>query len=324
MKYLLILLLLCSLTSFGQQMDCEELIKYRDNDLVSIFDKTTKSYLINEYALKDIQKYRQKLEDDNIWVASNGAALVATIKLLCDAFNDIMAVGSPQGKVINLAKKFHGKTIVPSSIRVLNGINKGKNGLSLMMEENIEYEFFKLTLTELGRVGNATSFFLTLRDNIEILNDHQNLKKEVNNQLSLFDKAISEYDKKINQTFKEIDLLNKYIAYIDDYLNKNCETTTCQWIDNLDREIKKGTRCGKNTSVEVNVTNNFSYNLRIFASFQKPDGIWGEWQYDGTFGSGIKPNGIKNWYTCNGSGKVKILAVKPSKEKCKLPDPNKL
>ncbi|WP_289046175.1 hypothetical protein [uncultured Olleya sp.] len=323
MKYSLFLLLICSLTSFGQQMDCEELIKYRDSDLVSIYDKTIKSYLINENALKDIQQYRKELEDDNVWAASDGVALVVTIKLLCDAFNDIMAVGSPQGKVINLAKEFHGKTILPSSIRVLNGINKGKDGLSLMMTENIEYEIFKLSLTELGRVGNAASFFLNLRDNIETLNDHQNLKKEVNNQLTLFDKAISEYDIKVNQTFKEVDLLNKYKAYIDEYLTKNCKTPSCQWIDNLEREIKKGTRCGKNTSVEVNVTNNFSYNLRTFASFQNSNGTWSKWKYDGTFGSGIKPEEIKNWYVCNGSGKVKILAVRPSKEKCKLPDPNK-
>lgn len=311
------------MNSFGQNLDCQELIEYRDNELVVLYDKAVGAYQLNAEALKDIKKYREELEDDNSWAGSNTVGLVATLKLLCDAFNDIMAIGSPQGKVMNLARQFHGKTINNNSVKFFNALGKGKNTLSHLISENVEYEMFKTALSELGQIGNATAFFLNLRDNVESLDDYQNLRKELKVQLQQFDKASAAYSIKLNETFEKVDLLNQYKEYIDEYLNKNCSQPNCNWIYGLRASVHKGTRCGKSTSVEITFTNSLGYNLRTFASFQKSDGSWGKWQYDGSFGEGIKPGGQVKWYTCDGTGEVKILAIVPSKLKCKLPNPNK-
>jgi len=322
MKKSILFLIMISINSFGQNLDCQELIEYRDNELVVLYDKAVSAYQLNAEALKDIEKYRKELQDDNSWAASNTVALVVTVKLLCDAFNDIMAIGSPQGKVLGLARQFHGKAISNNSVKFFDALGKGKNNLSLLISENVEYEMFKMALSELGQVGNATAFFLNLRDNVESLDDHQNLRKELRLQLLQFDKASAAYSSKLNETFEKVDLLNEYKEYIDEYLNQNCSLPNCNWIYDLRGSVYIGTRCGKSTSVEVTFTNNLGHNLRTFASFQKPDGSWGKWQYDGSFGEGIKPGGEVKWYTCDGTGEVKILAIVPSKLKCKLPDPN--
>lgn len=323
-KYSLTLMLLISSYAFSQKMQCDDLIQYRDKGLLKIYDKTLHKYRINQTALNDIKKYRKELQEDNAWAASNGAALVVTIKLLCDSFNDIMGAASPQGKVINLIREFDGKALTVNSIKVFNRINDGKSKLDMLISQNVEYEIFKQGLSGLGRVGNVTNFFLNLKDNLQNIQDHSKLKKEVNQQLKQFDLAVSKYQSEMNKAFNNVELLNKYKNYIDKYLSEHCSADVCQWINDLPIEVKKGTRCGKSSSCEVFVINNTNHYLRTFVSFQKIDGSWKKWEYDGTFGKGVAPNVKRNWYTCAGTGKVKVIArVANDNIKCTLPKLNK-
>ena len=60
----------------------------------------------------------------------------------------------------------------------------------------------------------------------------------------------------------------------------------------------RGTRCGKTTSVEVDITNTSPSNMRGYVFFQKLDGTWAWGDPTGM----LKPGEKVTKYICEGTG----------------------
>lgn len=71
---------------------------------------------------------------------------------------------------------------------------------------------------------------------------------------------------------------------------------------------KTGTRCGDPQSVEITVKNTCNQNIKIYICIQKSDGTW-DGVPDGTFSTGVPPNGTAVHYVCKGTGQYKIGAM---------------
>ncbi|MBK6381111.1 MAG: hypothetical protein IPF72_16080 [Chitinophagaceae bacterium] len=71
---------------------------------------------------------------------------------------------------------------------------------------------------------------------------------------------------------------------------------------------KVGTRCGDPLSVEITAKNNCTQNIKIYCCIQRTDGSW-QGLPDGTFGTGVSPNGTAQWFVCKGTGQYKIFAM---------------
>lgn len=71
---------------------------------------------------------------------------------------------------------------------------------------------------------------------------------------------------------------------------------------------KTGTRCGDPQSVEITAKNTCNQNIKIYICIQKSDGTW-DGVLDGTFSTGVPPNGTAVHYVCKGTGQYKIGAI---------------
>ncbi|BDS10549.1 hypothetical protein [Aureispira anguillae] len=210
---------------FAQEINCGELTSYRDQDLLQNYDGLIKKYNLNQEAINLISKLRKELTEESAWASSNTAGLIQTIKLTCDAFSDLMSFASPQGKVINLAKKFSGKKVNFSKTSFLGSLTKGKSNLSILIADNFEYEIFKNLLSEMGQVGQGVSFFFNLKDNLSNINDWNKLRKELEEQFIQFDVYKANYQDKLQKSLNQITILNNYKNYIDSYLVEKCPST---------------------------------------------------------------------------------------------------
>lgn len=66
--------------------------------------------------------------------------------------------------------------------------------------------------------------------------------------------------------------------------------------------VRRGTRCGQSTSVELDLTNTSNQNMRAYVYFKKPDGTWSPGQPSDL----LKPRQKSNIYICAGTGEYRV------------------
>ncbi|MFT7518594.1 MAG: hypothetical protein ACI9MC_000726 [Kiritimatiellia bacterium] len=70
-----------------------------------------------------------------------------------------------------------------------------------------------------------------------------------------------------------------------------------------------GTRCGEDSSVEVQVRNVCTTPVKIQSCIERSNGKW-SCLPDGTFGDGLAPGAEANWYVCDGTGTYVLGAMR--------------
>lgn len=198
------------------EMGCEELISYRDKDLVQMWNK----YRISSEHLSDIKRFKSELEDDSRYTTSNLNMLTITLKTLANSLEDILGAASPKGQVVKLVS-YVGQNS-GKALEVIASIKKGEKTLNTLISNDAAKTIATETATQLGQMGKALSFIKNLSDNLYLYKDLGIVQQDVKKQLNDLDKAMISYQEKFKNpenSFKEI---NDYKNYIDNYLKENC------------------------------------------------------------------------------------------------------
>lgn len=88
-------------------------------------------------------------------------------------------------------------------------------------------------------------------------------------------------------------------------------TSSCNWnsaVNYVSVTKRTGTRCGDPQSVEIIAKNTSNQYLKIYICIQNANGTW-DGAPDGTFTTGVPPNGTTVRYVCKGTGQYKIGAM---------------
>tara|TARA_R110002051_G_C8758443_1_gene501258 strand:- start:3905 stop:4675 length:771 start_codon:yes stop_codon:yes gene_type:complete len=163
-------------------------------------------------------------------------------------------------------------------------------------------------------------YAMSLNELRTLMNDHQKsneetkikIKKELENLLLAEDGLIIENGYKVNsECYKVLKNLSESIikvAFSPNVLN------ICQFY-RFFGELKMGTHCGKESSGQINVINTTRTRMTMFASFQKEDGSWSDWE-----SSNVYSGDTRSWWVCSTNGNYIVLGVDKDvndKYKCK-------
>lgn len=245
MKYnkqfaILFSILLFSGTYKLKAQDCDELIHYRDVELIKqydqIIDNFTKKYKINQEAINDIKRIKRETLDEKGWdeLMSTGTAIsdrgvtiaqiAAVIKTYCDLIKGVAEMLPVEGEAIGAAK-----SVKFSAEQIYHFIEKG-NTLKEISERNetklMEVEV-KYILSELDIAGKAMKVALEFNKNmtelIKIPEEREKLKNEVERILDMMDNAIARYQENLKDSKEALDQTIQIVNGITQYLSKNCK-----------------------------------------------------------------------------------------------------
>jgi len=201
-------------------ISCEELVSYRDNDFLKLYDKKRHAFEISGSHMNYIKKLRSELEDGSRYTVSDWHLLTLTMKTLSNSLEDIIGASSPQGKALALASRTG--RVALTRAKFLENIGKTKDAFETMTSEEVEKNIAVQVVGELGQVGKVAVFFKNLKDNVEGFKDFAIVKRDVKMQLALLDKAINEYNAKLQRPYTAFMEINNYKSFIDEYLKTHC------------------------------------------------------------------------------------------------------
>jgi hypothetical protein len=243
---------------------CDELVHYRDVDLVIQFDNVTKKYsdkykLDNE-AIEDMKKQKSDLLNERGWdeLMSTGTAMsdggVTTaqianrIKTNCDlilGIGEIFLEENPASAGT--------KAVILTAKQTYDLINAGKD-LKEIVEGNLEKVAAQKILDQMDIGGKITKtaldFAKNLDERVKIPEEREKLKSEVERILDMQDNAISKYQKDLennkellNQKIQIVNGITKYLV------EHHCKASPKEETKNLEKkELDKN----KNTRVIAN------------------------------------------------------------------------
>jgi hypothetical protein len=201
-------------------ISCEDLVRYRDDDFLKLYDKKRTAYEITGDHMNVIKKLRVELEEGSRYTVSDWHLLTLTMKTLSNSLEDILGASSPQGKVLALASRTGRVVLTRASF--LENIGKTKDAFETMTSEEVEKDIAIQVAGELGQVGKVAMFFKNLKDNVVGFKDFTNVQRDVKMQLALLDKAINAYNAKLKRPYTAFQEINNYKLFIDDYLKTHC------------------------------------------------------------------------------------------------------
>ena len=204
--------------------NCDALVKYRDEILILKYDKIAKDYSVKKDNLNWIIAMKQEAKDESKWAASNSVGILKYINTICNGIQNAFAIASPQGNILNLAKKIHDVDQIKRKEKYFNTFSKSIENIENLMAEDIEQELIKGALVkETGTIGAIYSFFDDAKKDLKDIKDWKQLRIDVNNQLLMFEKSIIVYQEKYDSELKKLDQINRYNNYIAEYLNEYCK-----------------------------------------------------------------------------------------------------
>lgn len=201
-------------------LDCKQLVAYRDETLVNIWDKQRDKYVIHAQQVADLKKMRADLQKQTGTATSNLNLVLLTLKTAANAVEDIISAASPQGHLLSVAKK--SGTVAINRVKIYEAVKKGDKTFELLATEDVHKALALQALTELGRLGSIAAFIKNAHDNINSFADYQAVKGEVDKQMAMLNNALSSYNLKLKGSYAGIQELNTYKEFIDTYLKEHC------------------------------------------------------------------------------------------------------
>lgn len=216
---------------------CEELIHYRDVELVVQFDNATKKYTdkykLNNSAIDDMQKLKRELLNERGWdelmpigtaISARGltiAKIARVIKSYCDlilGLTEMLPAGNLGVTTI--------KQVRLTADQTYKLIKVGKD-FKEIVEGNLEKVAVKNVLDKMSVAGMAANIALEFYENLNALTkipeEHAKLKNEVARILNLLENAVYTYQQDLEKTKANLDDIIGIEQGITKYLNENCK-----------------------------------------------------------------------------------------------------
>jgi hypothetical protein len=203
---------------------CADIVNYRDETISATYERILYEISLMNDAKEIIETTKKKLEDETFWVNSGLTLTALAIDLLAGTLGNVLAIASPAGDVVNLAKKFHGK-IINDRGKIIDAITKGEKTLDILFSEDIIITLLKQVVTEIGRFGAILQLVDDLRDDVKHFQEFDDMRRTIQEQLIFLDQSATTYSEKIRELRKKKDLLIEYANVIDAYLDEHCMIT---------------------------------------------------------------------------------------------------
>lgn len=231
--------------------ECEELVQFRDVQLIKIWDKTISNYRISEKQIADLNKYKEQLSDDTWYATTNLHVVTLTLKLASNTVEDILNIVAPvKAATVNLMLTVTGFKFLDYDTKrrdILASDDIIKSTAKLMAKE-------VAGLTPFGAIPNMLD---NLSENLHTLDDYANVQSEVTLQLKNFEKAIKNFNLKLNSVQSDLVEINQYKSYIDRYLNENCKVITAPAVVTSGKKV-----------------NTLTVKTQLFATYKNENGQW--------------------------------------------------
>jgi hypothetical protein len=202
-------------------MNCEDMVKYRDEALPKMLDKLTKKYKIQDEHIEYIKKLRTELETETALGTSNWNILPLTLKFAANTIEDAIGMATPKGYLMKIAKQAGAKVV--GRLVFYEWVKKGKDALEAMTNKDTEEALANHMANEIGNLAPPVALIKRMNENLNEQLDFMETCKEVKKQLSSIEKAMTAYNAKLALSKKNLESFNQYKNYIDAYLIENCK-----------------------------------------------------------------------------------------------------
>lgn len=215
---LLILLIVFSSKIFGQ--NCTELIAYRDQTLLQVYNSSFNDYLIKQNGKVDFQKIKTELLNDSNWVAPDWRLLTSMIaikfKMIADLTNGLLAA-TPAGQAA---------TTAAGRAQDVYQLLKGGAKINSLIKDGAETFVIKEIILKNNpyrqSIELAQKLSADLNQLTTIPQDHLKYKQDVKNALDGVEIEFIKLRTAIEGSEQKIVEINEYKEGIDRYLNEEC------------------------------------------------------------------------------------------------------
>ncbi len=223
-KLLLFLIFDFGVKLFSQPSTCEELIKYRDSDLIGIYQNTLSRYKISDNQIKNISNLKTITE-------SNSPSIFQEFRLALKTVTDA-TIGIIETACVNpscniLLKNYRGYAILKKaaslSSKVSKEYDKESEWQKYKPQNYLEKYAGKWYLSMLPVFGGILNFSADLEDNINSFKALETYRTIISNKVKEFEYELLQYNEKLEKLINDFSIISDYKNYIDDYLNQYCE-----------------------------------------------------------------------------------------------------
>lgn len=215
-KYSRVLIALAIGTLFANAQDnnCQELLEYRKNNIITEYKKTLNDYKINSEHIEFIRELKNELKDDTAWATSDWVSAIIGIKAAANAIESTLSLTNIKG-VKNATKL--GKNLY-NLIQVYKKIDSSYDIAESAI--NNKKDIYLLIAKELGTILEKA---IDLHENVKLFQEQKALKKDVNLALNRYQNQIIKYEAFLKKAESNLDDIKTYLSQLDYYLKKNCK-----------------------------------------------------------------------------------------------------
>jgi hypothetical protein len=198
------------------QSQCEDLFKYRDNQLINDYDAAFKQYDINKGKLEKFKNQKKELEGISFGKTAKTIGEIAiSVEAACKLSKEILSV-IPAAKVISKADEIGFFTVDIIQKKFI----EGKTGKEII----IEIAEKKAAKELLGELYPAYKASAAIQDYYEKIKEMKEFSKEagdyldqVKEQMKTYEDAITKYQAAVDEQKSKIDQINEIKNAIDKY-----------------------------------------------------------------------------------------------------------
>jgi hypothetical protein len=205
----------------GQAVHCEDLVSYRDVDLLRLWNKQRDKYQIQQQHVEEVKRLQRTLLDETNWSTSNWQLGLLAVKTLANTTEDFIGIATPQGMLKGIAKK-PAKFLLANKDNMELYLKGSKAALAGATTDDIVTTVAWEALSDLNQFTRSAALFNNVGENISSFAEFYRNREAIVTQVALLDKAIASYNAKLQSNSMGFARINNYKNYVDAYLAKNC------------------------------------------------------------------------------------------------------
>lgn len=198
---------------------CEKVIKFRDNELFNIYNKTNIDFKFRQELIYDLKKIRTELIDENKW---NSSTEKRDLEVFLNGFIKPILKG-----ILEFSKI----TTIPA--KVLIDLYKGYEDIDTIINEGVKKvvidKIIEILKSELDPVKKLLKIIYdAISDITKIDEDFKQYRKTLSENILTLENNIISANSYVTAQIEDIKATNYLKEYFDKYLQENCSKKTSQ------------------------------------------------------------------------------------------------
>jgi hypothetical protein len=243
-KLFLLFITLLSLVFFKStyaQTPCDELFKYRDNQLIKDYDEAYKKYNVNKEKLERYKKYKNELENISFGKTSKTIGEIAmSIEAACKLSKEILSL-IPAAKLISKVEEIGFFTVDI----IQKKFDEGKTSQEIITEiaeDKANEKFYKELYPAYQAAEAIYDYYEKIKEMKEFSKEAGDYLEKVKEQMKTYEDAITKYQIAVDEQKGKIDQINEIKNAIDKYCGgspiiKITSNLDCKFSIDMEEEI---------------------------------------------------------------------------------------